>query len=148
MTNYLTISSTTEEKTTINDDIAKIIKAIQNYKTGDTKMLDETFGDAMEQELGAPHEITEFIEDGLMYKKYVWNTPHGQFVKIIVSQESGSYDAVVEQNGKKKVKHFPSLQDQLEEALKVEDFEKAIVLRDQIKQNENNPKRRRNPKSK
>lgn len=110
----------------LGDEIGKIIRAIQNFKRN--HLIDENLGDAMEAELGPPTLSEEFIEDGLLYNKLVWDTPHGQFVKIVVNNIS--------------------LEEQLQEALETEDFEKAIVLRDKIKANENNPKGRRNRKSK
>jgi protein-arginine kinase activator protein McsA len=56
----------------------------------------------------------------------MWHTSHGTFVKLIASDEPN----VNLTTGKNKVK---SLEEKLEEALEVEDFELACILRDKIK---------------
>ena len=45
----------------------------------------EDLDSAITDELGKPDEIQEVTEDGFLFKKMVWNTPHGQFVKIVVT---------------------------------------------------------------
>ena len=124
-------------KSHVNDDISKIIKALQNYKNN---MLSETFGEAMEQQLGEPDHIEETIEDGFLFKKLIWDTPKGQFVKIVVMNAvnpDGNPESIEDQ-----------LKKQLQDALDIENYELAVELRDKIKniKNENNPKRSRNSK--
>lgn len=132
-------------KTNIEDEIAKIISSIQNFKMG---RLDENFGDEMEKDLGEPDEVSELKgKDGYTYRKFVWNTEMGQFVKILVIADD--QNEVTKRPLRPTAKTL-SLQEELDEALATEDFEKAILIRDQMKKQttEIPVKRKRTPKNK
>ena len=116
-----------EEKPNVNpnpisDELKKIIHSITNFK----KMSeDEDLDKAIDDELGEPDEVEEIIEDGFIFKKLVWHTPHGHFVKIVVDQVMGQdFHQSTEP---------ATLEEQLQEAVEAEDYPKAIELRDKIK---------------
>ena len=101
----------------IHDELKRIIEAMTNFKKIDN--IEDNLGD----ELGEPSEVEELIEDGLLFKKLTWNTSHGKFVKIVVSDVQPSDEPAKELN----------LEEQLQMAVDSEDYDLAIKLRDQIK---------------
>lgn len=102
--------------------LGKIIDTIVNF----TKMkTDEELEDAINKNLGEPDIIEEFEEDGLHIQRLVWNTPEGQFMKIVANPIDVE-DFVFPQ---KKL----TLEEQLEKAVEDEDYTLAIQLRDKIK---------------
>jgi excinuclease UvrABC helicase subunit UvrB len=127
--------------TSINDEIQKIVQSLMSFKQVNTEIHDES----VEAELGEPDEIIEHIEMGMKFKKLVWNTPQGKFVKIIVTDVEPvptpppPTEDPLTINRKK---HSKSLEQRLKEAVEVEDYELAIKIRDEIKRN-----RKKNKKS-
>jgi excinuclease UvrABC helicase subunit UvrB len=113
--------------TSVNEELRKIISSLMTHKRVENEML----GEAIQSELGKPDEIIEHIEDGMIFKKFIWNTPQGKFVKIVVSDvEEEKQEKVFERK-----KHSKSLEQRLKEAVEAEDYELAIQLRDEIKKN-------------
>lgn len=117
----------------IQDEIRKIMDSLYNFNPIDQNKMED-----LSSELGEPDEKQTFEKDGFIIEKLIWNTPHGQLVKIIASEKDGK----PKQN---KVKE-KSLEEQLKEAVQAENYELAIELRDKIK-NQNKPKRGRKKKS-
>jgi hypothetical protein len=107
----------------LNEELKKIMESIKKFKNVDNE---EDFDKVLDTELGEPTIIEEYIEDGFLFRKHIWQTPHGQFVKLVISEAP---DSNVETNktGNK------TLQQQLEDAVAVEDYALAIKLRDKIK---------------
>lgn len=120
--------------TSIQDEIRKMMESISNFSPTNQNKMDE-----LSTELGEPDEKQTFEKDGFVIEKHIWNTPHGQLVKIIASEK----DSNPKEN---KVKE-KSLEEQLKEAVQAENYELAIELRDKIK-NQNKPKRGRKKKTK
>lgn len=110
----------------INDELRKIIDSLMSFKMTQNQMMEE----AIQEELGEPDEIIDHIEGGMNFRKLVWNTPAGKFVKIVVTDVQDAEPI----KPKKAVKE-KSLEEQLKEAVEVENYELAIQLRDQIKKN-------------
>jgi len=134
-----------DNTTSINDEIQKIVESLMSFQ----KVRVKTHDESVEAELGEPDEIIEHTEMGMNFKKLVWNTPQGRFVKIVVTDieplppvlyppEPNEDPLTV-----KRKKHSKSLEQRLKEAVEVEDYELAIQLRDEIKRN----RRKRNKKS-
>ncbi len=111
-----------------NLGLNKIIEALQNFRH---MGIEENLGNSIEKELGPPDRIEESTEEGYVYKKSVWNTPQGQFVKIATELAETPSET--------------TLDEQLKDALEIEDFETAIILRDKINKL-NTPKDENNPK--
>ena len=118
--------------TSINDEIQKIVESLMSFQQVRVKTHDES----VEAELGEPDEIIEHTEMGMNFKKLVWNTPKGRFVKIVVTDVEpiptppppGEDPLTVVRK-----KHSKSLEQRLKDAVEVEDYELAIELRDEIK---------------
>jgi excinuclease UvrABC helicase subunit UvrB len=128
----------------LHDEIKKIIDSIATFKNIQNEANLEK---EIDKELGKPSSIETRIEDGVVYKKLVWNTPFGNFVKIIVSDVDPNNPA---EDPNDPSYPFPQkkqkgLEQQLKEAVDSEDYELAIQLRDQIKA-EKKPKRKRKEK--
>jgi hypothetical protein len=119
----------TENQPDIRDEIKKIMDTISKFrKLGSEEELD----DAIDNELGEPNEVEEYIENGFLFKKLTWNTPHGSYIKLVVTD-------IVDNNGEYEPENIvtktKSLQEQLEEAVEAENYPLAIKLRDEIKKN-------------
>lgn len=102
----------------LHEELKKLIETISVFKNIENeKKLEEE----IDKELGKPTSIETRIDEGILYKKLTWVTPHGKFVKIIVTD--------AEEETKIATK---SLEEQLNEAIELEDYELAIKLRDKI----------------
>ena len=108
-----------------SNELKKIMEAIQGFRNSAS---DEELEGKIQTELGDPHEIQEYTQDGLNFKKLIWNTPHGQFIKVIVTDDIDEEPVP----RRKLVPKTKTLQEQLEEAVASDDFELACILRDQI----------------
>lgn len=113
----------------LNAEAKKIIDMIDSFKTikpdgaytGDE--LDK-LDDELDDKLGEPDDI-EYSTDGEMYfEKRMWYKPLGVIIKTLISDEP---------LGPIEKKPELSLQEQLENAIEVEDYELAAELRDKIK---------------
>lgn len=109
----------------INEELKKIMESLMNFK----KVQNEVLGEAIQSELGEPDQIIDHVEAGMNFRKMIWNTPQGQFVKIIVTDVDDTEPLV------QRKKHSKSLEQRLKEAVDAEDYELAIQLRDEIKAN-------------
>jgi|TARA_R110000782_G_scaffold15939_3_gene46105 excinuclease UvrABC helicase subunit UvrB len=86
----------------------------------DLEALSDTLANELIHELETvPDEISYFEEDGLYYERKIWFMEHGMIMKTISS--------------KKPLESISSLQERLEYVIKIEDYETASKLRDQIK---------------
>jgi CHASE3 domain sensor protein len=101
-------------------EVDKLIETIEKFKS---LKNEEDLEREIQNELGEPHETYRYKDDGFQFIKQVWNTPHGQFVKIIATDD---LDEIIEEPVK-------TLQQQLDAALEVEDYLEAARLRDLIK---------------
>ena len=82
------------------------------------------FGDDFSKmkDLGEPDSVEEFEEGGINFIKRIWNTENGDYVMIetVLDDEGNLFTGPM------------SLDEQLEEALEEEEYEKAAELRDKI----------------
>lgn len=117
---FLDDSETSRKEIQTNKD--KLIKTLEEFQSvEDEQALDNK----IRNELGEPTSISKYMEDDLYYTRMTWKTPHGEFVKLLVSPDGFKEDEPIE-----------TLQEQLDNAVKRNDFETAIILRDKIKANE------------
>ncbi len=110
-----------EDKPTdpIKDEAKKFIDLLTNM----SKSIDENIEKDIDESLGKPDKTEFFDEDGIFYERRTWNTPHGEIVKLIGTDDPSllSMPPVTK-----------SLQEQLDEALATEDYEKAAAIRDKM----------------
>jgi hypothetical protein len=92
--------------------------------------------DGLNETLGEPDKLENYEENGVYFQKQIWNTEHGQVIKTILSDVPFS-----KQKSKKREVRIP-LEVQLETAVKEENYELAVKLRDRInKRNANKTKK-------
>lgn len=122
-----------EEEEFIDKEAKKIIDMINSFKninvdgnyTGEEL---EKLDDELDTKLGEPDEI-EYSTDGEMYfEKRMWYNPLGVIIKTLVSDEPLEPEL--------------PLEEQLEKAVSVENYELAAELRDKIKKAVAKEKRR------
>lgn len=108
------------------DMMANLFKKLSNLNNFDKEgMMQE-----LNNSLGEPDTLENYEEDGMYFQKQIWNTKHGQVIKTIISE-------VPFENTKKQAKKTRvPLEIQLEEAVKVENYELAAKLRDRISKRE------------
>ena len=109
----------------LSDTAKKMIEMLKNFGTINNIEENNMFENEIDAELGEPDSV-EFFQDGDMYfEKRTWNTPDGELIKITGSDNPDSLrtSTSIEDN----------LELLLEEAVKNEDYEKAAVLRDKLK---------------
>lgn len=111
-----------------------ILKNITNLNINDDveKQIDN--------DLGEPDSVQFYTENGLYFEKRIWITENGHLVKLLVSETP--FENSSPKSEKKQVEP-KTLQEQLEIAVKDEDYIKAAALRDLI-----NPKKKRTKKAK
>ena len=113
-----------EEEEFMDKEAKKIIDMINSFKNinGDGNYTGEELeklDDELEIKLGEPDEI-EYSTDGEMYfEKRMWYNPLGVIIKTLVSDEPLEPEL--------------PLEEQLEKAVSVENYELAAELRDKIK---------------
>jgi excinuclease UvrABC helicase subunit UvrB len=122
-----------EKISTIQDEIKKIIDTLMGVKIVQN---DEMLMNMIQNNLGEPTRIEEFNNGKTHVKKLIWETPFGQFVKIIMDENDS------EPKPKEK-----SLEEQLIEAVESENYELAIKLRDEIKANKKTKRTKKEKKS-
>lgn len=92
--------------------------------------------DGLNETLGEPDKLENYEENGVYFQKQIWNTKHGQVIKTILSDVPFSK----EKSRRREIK-IP-LEVQLETAVKEENYELAVKLRDRInKRNANKTKK-------
>lgn len=114
-----------------DDNIKKLIEMISNME----EVTDSHIAGQIDDELGEPTHVEYYEEDGMYFEKKIWKVFGGEMIKVIMSDEPF-------------VKHVPenkeiesSLQEQLDEAVKNEEYEIAAKLRDAIKKEEKKRKK-------
>lgn len=114
----------------IDDTINNLIKKMVN-DVGD----DLDISKYVNNNLGEPSEVRYYEEDGLYFTETTWETEIGLVKKTIVS------DLPLDGYEKNSTKIELSLEEQLEEALENEEYEKAAKLRDSIKKQKKSKKK-------
>lgn len=105
-----------------SDIMANLFKKLSNINNFDKEgMMEE-----LNSSLGEPDEFENYEQDGVYFQKQIWNTKHGQVIKTIIS------DVPFNDSKKQSKKTRVPLEIQLEEAVKLENYELAAKLRDRI----------------
>jgi DNA replication initiation complex subunit (GINS family) len=131
-----------------NEEIAKIReeekKFFENLSNFIESKKDESLEKMFDQNLGEPDEIENFQDGDLFFERRIWNTPTGQIMKLLVSDDPSKFIKQTQTQKVNKKVVEKTLEIQLQEAVEAEDFEKAAQIRDLI----NPPKKRRGRKPK
>lgn len=111
-----------------SDMMANLFKKLSNNNNGIMKEFDH--------KLGEPDKVEDFEENGIYFQKQIWNTKYGQVIKTVIS------DVPFKQTKSTTKKTRVPLEIQLETAVKEENYELAVKLRDRIaKKNANKVKK-------
>lgn len=116
----------------LTNETKKIIDMIDNFKninpdgtyTGDE--LDK-LDDELDDKLGEPDDIIYSTDGEMFIEKRMWYKPLGVIIKTLISDEPLEPLGPIE-----KVPEIP-LQEQLDKAVEIENYELAAELRDKIK---------------
>lgn len=123
----------------MREEARKIIEMLGNMHESNGS-IDENIERMMDQNLGEPDEVINFQDGELFFEKRIWHTPTGDLVKVIVTDRPFSNEKTKVKPTKKIVEK--PLQQQLDEAIAKEDYEKAAKIRDLM----NPPRKRGRPK--
>ena len=131
-----------------NEEIAKIREEEKKFFENLSNFIESNKGENLEkmfdQNLGEPDEIENFQDGDLFFERRIWNTPTGQIMKLLVSDDPSKFIKQTQTQKVNKKVVEKTLEIQLQEAVEAEDFEKAAQIRDLI----NPPKKRRGRKPK
>jgi len=114
-----------------DDDVKNMIDMISNME----EVTGSYIAGQIDDELGEPNKVEYYEKDGIYFEKKTWKVSGGEMIKIIVSDEP--FNKNVEENKESRL----TLQEQLEDAVKNEDYETAAKLRDLIKKEEKKQKK-------
>lgn len=124
------------------NEIDRLINQLNNFKEITGKEVNE------DKDLGDPDSVEVYTIGGVTYEKKIWEIDGGKIVKIEIKSIKMSDDMGIPIP----ITRFKqtSLEEQLEYAISVEDYEKAAQLRDEIVKRDtvvvNEPKKRGRPK--
>ena len=110
-----------------DENIKKLIEMISNME----EITDMETAGQIDEQLGEADRVEYYEEDGMYFEKKTWKVVGGEMVKVLMSDEP--FD--------KKEEPTLTLQEQLEEAVKNEDYENAANIRDLIKKEERKQKK-------
>lgn len=105
------------------DSVERFINMINSFDPNS----EESLADSLTRELGEPNEIEYFNDNDFHYEKRTWYTPGGKIVKVRMISSDETPEEFYHHN-----LLDSSLEDELEQAIKNEDFEEAARLRDLI----------------
>lgn len=124
--------------------IDELINQLNNFKDITGKDINE------DKELGEPDIVEQYTKDGITYEKKIWEINGGKIVKIEIKHVKTSGEIEIPMTIRPSRFKQSSLEEQLEYAISVEDYEKAAKVRDEITKRDtevvNEPKRRGRPK--
>ena len=120
------------------DGVSKVLKDLINFKrTGNTDGLDNCLNDS----LGEPDFVEFYEEDGMYFRREIWHTEMGKFVKTGMSDvpfKDEHDEPKFFRDEEDKIKISRPLEEMLEEAVAKEHYELAATLRDEIKRRDEN----------
>jgi len=124
--------------------IDELINQLNNFKDITGKDINE------DKELGEPDIVEQYTKDGITYEKKIWDINGGKIVKIEIKHVKVDGEIEIPITIRPSRFKQSSLEDQLEYAISIEDYEKAAKVRDEITKRDtevvNEPKRRGRPK--
>lgn len=124
--------------------IDELINQLNNFKDITGKDINE------DKELGEPDIVEQYTKDGITYEKKIWDVNGGKIVKIEIKHVKTNGEIEIPMTVRPSRFKQSSLEEQLEYAISVEDYEKAADIRDAISKRDtevvNEPKRRGRPK--
>jgi hypothetical protein len=114
-----------------NENIKKMIDMISNME----EVTGSHIAGQIDDGLGEPNQVEYYEEDGMYFEKKTWKVFGGEMVKVIMSDEP--FNEYAEENKESQL----TLQEQLEDAVKNENYEMAAKLMGLIKKEEKKQKK-------
>lgn len=124
-----------DESTDFNKSKDENMKKIFDIISSMEDVTGSNIGNDLDEKLGEPNKIEYYEEDGMYFEKKTWDVFGGEMVKVVMSDEP--FDKILVE----KEEITLSLQEQLEEAVKNEEYEIAANIRDAIKKEEKKQKK-------
>lgn len=106
----------------VKNKVTEMLNMLTNFK--DTTSTTEEKEKEMDERLGKPDKVDYFNEGDVFFERRIWHTPNGDIQKLVFSKDPTLILAP---------KPEKSLQQKLDAALEVEDFEQAALIRDEMK---------------
>lgn len=108
------------------NDFFNIHKDKEKMKEAARKMIEvmknlervEKIEKHLDDNLGEPDKTEGFTDGILMFERRIWFTPEGEIIKVVVTDTASTYEKPLSQ--------------QLSDALEIEDYERAVIIRDKI----------------
>jgi hypothetical protein len=110
-----------------DENIKKLIEMISNME----EITNPETAGQIDEQLGEADRVEYYEEDGMYFEKKTWKVFGGEMVKVLMSDEPFN----------KKEEPTLTLKEQLDEAVKNENYEIAAKLRDAIKKEEKKRKK-------
>jgi hypothetical protein len=123
-------SQTEKEGKQISNDmfLNNLLDFVKNMESNQSENGFSLFND----DLGEPTSVEYFEEDGLYFEKKTWMLQTGELVKLLASDKPFDENNTIEEE------KTLSLEEELEIAIKNENYEKAVEIRDLINEKEKN----------
>ena len=106
--------------------IDELINQLNNFKEITGKEINE------DKELGEPDTVEIYTIGDVTYEKKIWEINGGKIVKVEIKSEKSNSIIEMPMTIRDSRYKETSLEDQLDYAISVEDYEKAAQLRDEI----------------
>lgn len=104
------------------DELSSLMNTLSNFR----QITDSDEQYEIENEFGDPHKIEFFEEEGLFFKRSIWEVEDGEVVKLEVSDQPFQ------------VEELKTLEELLQDALETENYELAAEIRDEMNKNKKN----------
>ena len=111
------------QKDPLKDEISRIMKSLMGFK----KISNSE--DEIYDKLGEPDEIIKGEQDGVIFEKQIWHRDGGHYVRLVF--ENTTPETPVPETPVPEAPKL-SLEEQLQNAVDLEDWDLAIQLRDKI----------------
>lgn len=110
------------KKDDFGDELSSLMNTLANFR----QITDADEQHEIENDFGDPNKIEYFEEEGLFFKRSVWEVEDGEVVKLEVSDQPFDDEEP------------KSLEELLQDALDSENYELAAEIRDEMNKNKKN----------
>lgn len=103
----------------------RMIDMLTNFRDS---IDDDSIEKQIDEQFGKPDKIEFYNEGDLYFERRTWHTANGDIIKTIMSDDPTMI---------RQAPSMKTLEQQLQEAVEKEEFEKAAAIRDEIKKRKN-----------
>jgi len=109
-------------KDDFGDELSSLMNTLANFR----QITDADEQNEIDTEYGEPDKIEYFEEEGLFFKRSIWEVEDGEVVKLEVSDQPFQ------------VEELKTLEELLQDALETENYELAAEIREEKNKNKKN----------